>query len=245
MLLFLSLFIALGSNPTLAKNLPPAPKGHIFDEPRALNPLMKQTLDNLLEEQWQTGGGYIVLAIFQSLEREDPEKWTRELLNKWELGEKKVSNRVILALFWEEKEGALIAGTELDGLLNEDESDRIVSHFLLPEVGINQPDRALSLSVLEILRTLESPMVQSGRATQLIQDGGFTGEWTPVPSAMQSYGWAWVVLAGGLFSGLVLYLLVSAEAHFTAQGWYRPKISSYFILSKIRRSDYEGSHGSW
>lgn len=245
MLIFLSLFIALGSNPSYSKNLPPAPKGHIFDEPRALSPLMKQTLDNLLEEQWQTGGGFIVLAIFQSIEKEDPEKWTRELLNRWDLQEKKISNRIVLALYWEEKEGALAAGTELDGVLDSDESERIVSRFLLPEVGINQPDRALSLSVLEILKTLESSMVQSGRAAQLIHDGGFTGEWTPVPSSLQSYGWVWVVLVGGLFSGIVLYLLVSAEAHFTSQGWYRPKLSSYFILSKIRRSDFEGSHGSW
>jgi uncharacterized membrane protein YgcG len=206
---------------------------------------MKQALNNLLEEHWQSGGGYIVLAVFQTLEKEDLEKWTRDLLNRWELTEKKASNRAILALYWEEKEGTLVAGAGLEGVLNTDASERIVSYFLLPEVGAHLLDRALSLSALEILKILESPLVQSGRASQLILDGGFQGEWTPVPTALQSYGWVWVVMVGGIFSGLVLYLLVSAEAHFTAHGWYRPKLSSYFNFSKIRKSDYEGSHGSW
>ncbi len=245
--LLATLYMLLYSPLAEARNLPPPPKNHIFDEPRALSTPMRQALNSLLEEQEESGGGYIVLAIFQSLEKEDLSGWTQTLLRDWKLAESKSNRRVLLALYWEEKEAFLAAGTELEPILNQEVSHQIISKFLLPEIYAQHPDRAFSLATLEILKTLESALIQSGRAPQLIQQGGFKGEWEPVPGKLQTYGWVFILFLGLLLSGSVLYLLVSAEAHFTSQGWFRPKLTSYFELKFNRKSasSYGGTSGTW
>ncbi len=205
-----------------AKPNPPPPTHYVLDEPAVLNENARRAIESLLIEHDRLTGEQIIIAIFQSLDEEERVDFTTRVFSEWKIGQRGKDNGVLLALYWKERKARIEVGYGLEPLLTDARSKTVFSDFLIPELKNNDPARALSLSVLEILRVIESPLIPTGQAQKILRGGGFQGRMRPRPAPTALPGWiVWLVL-GSVICFIVFEQLTNREAHFTSGGWYRP-----------------------
>jgi uncharacterized protein len=228
MVLFRTLTIALvlfGASFASAdgpKPIPSPPYYYLLDEPHVLSQNALRAVETLLVEHDRVSGEQVLIAIFQSLGDEDMVDYTNRVFQQWKIGKRGKDNGVLLALFWNEHKARIEVGYGLEDVLTDAKSSGILSDILIPELKNSNPDRAISLSALEILRTLNSPLIQNGKAEQILKSGGFQGDWKPqeVYVPRSSGALIWLIL-GFIVLSIVLRAITGAEAHFTRSGWVR------------------------
>jgi uncharacterized protein len=205
-----------------AKPIPQAPYYYVLDEPHVLSQNALRSIETLLIEHDRVSGEQVLVAIFQTLGDEDLVDYTNRVFQQWKIGKRGKDNGVLLALFWNEHKVRIEVGYGLEGVLTDAKSSGIISDILVPELKNSNPDRGLSLAALEILRTLDSPLIQNGKAEQILKSGGFQGGWKPQEIYSPHTGGAavWLFL-GFIVLSLVLRAITGAEAHFTRSGWVR------------------------
>lgn len=203
-----------------ASAIPPAPEHYVLDEPGLLTTPQRNALSTLLIEHDQATGEQIFFAVFNTLGDSDLTVRTHEVFNAWNVGKRVGDNGALLALYIKENQARIEVGLGLDPQLPPNENQRLIREFLMPELRADQPYRALSLSALEILRDVESPLVTTGRARQILRAGGLEGHLVPVRVGVGTW-FVWVLL-GAVFFVFALNNLAAAEAHFTSTGWFRP-----------------------
>ncbi|OFZ56202.1 MAG: hypothetical protein A2428_09010 [Bdellovibrionales bacterium RIFOXYC1_FULL_54_43] len=208
-----------------AKAIPQAPYYYVLDEAKVLKADALQGLQTLLIEHDRATGEQFLIAIFESLESEELVQFTNQVFSTWKVGKRGKDNGVLLALYWKDRKARIEVGYGLEALLTDAKSKQILEQFLIPELKAGKPDRALQLAAFELLRTIESPLIQSGQAEQILRDGGFRGNWQPRRSIspVTRYGWIILVALGIILVLFVLNLVTAADAHFTSSGWYHPK----------------------
>ncbi|HLE01006.1 MAG TPA: TPM domain-containing protein [Bdellovibrionota bacterium] len=210
-----------------ARAIPQPPYYYVLDEAKVLTTDALQGLQTLLIEHDRATGEQFLIAIFESLESEELVQFTNRVFSTWKVGKRGKDNGILLALYWKDRKARIEVGYGLEALLTDAKSKQILEQFLIPELKAGKPDRALQLAAFELLRTIESPLIQSGQAEQILRDGGFRGNWQPRRnfSPVTRHGWiALVILGLGIILVLfVLNLVTAADAHFTSSGWYHPK----------------------
>jgi uncharacterized protein len=204
------------------KQIPPPPTYYVLDEPHLLDEQATRALQALLIEHDRTTGEQIVVAIFNSLEGEDLNDFTNRVFQKWEIGQREQDNGVLLAIFNQDHKARIEVGYGLEPQLTDAKSSRILRDYLIPGMKAGEPKEAITQSALQILQAIDSPLVQNGRAQQILRSGGVLRQ--EINSTQPIKG-GWIVW---LFLGLVLMIIVthiisSAEATFTSAGWYRPR----------------------
>jgi uncharacterized protein len=234
---------ALPTHAQAEKAIPTAPYYYVLDEPGVLNAQTTRAIQTLLIEHDRLTGEQVLVAVFKSLDGEDPVEFTNRVFSNWKIGQRGKDNGVLLAVYWQDHRARIEVGYGLEPTLTDAKSKAILSDILLPELKNNQPDRALSLSTLEILRTIGSPLIQDGKAERILRSGGFQGDFRTHSYAPVSGGnvgaWPWMGF-GLVFLILVINFFNSAEAHFSRAGLYRPSASEYY---RIRRR--AGGGGWW
>jgi uncharacterized protein len=142
------------------------------DEVGVLQPKTLRSLDLLFAAHERTAGDQIVFAVFQSLDGEDLVSWTNQVFQNWKIGKKGKDNGVLLALYWKDRQMRIEVGYGLEPILTDALSKRILEEDLIPELKRGQPDAALTQSALSILKVLNSPLIKSGEAVQILQQQG-------------------------------------------------------------------------
>lgn len=206
-----------------AKSIPNPPYYYVLDEPQILSPAITRSLQALLIEHDRTTSEQVVIAVFKSLENEDLVEFTNRVFTQWKIGQRGKNNGVLLALYWDDRKARIEVGYGLEPLLTDAKSKGVLEDFLIPELRAGSPDRALSLAALEILRILESPLIENGKAQEILRTGGLTGGWTPAPRNSSGGISGLGIFVGLLFLIFVLNSLLSPQAHYTSRGWYRPR----------------------
>jgi uncharacterized protein len=203
------------------KSIPPAPQYYVLDQPHLLNAQATRALQALLIEHDRVTGEQFVVAIFDSLDGEDLNDFTNRVFQAWQIGQSEKDNGVLLAIFNKEHQARIEVGYGLEPELTDAKSSRILRDYLVPGMKAGQPDEAVTQSALQILQALDSPLIQNGRAQQILRSGGVLR--TDIRSAPMQNGWiVWLVL-GLILMTIVSHIMSSAEAHFTRSGWYRPR----------------------
>jgi uncharacterized protein len=224
-LLILAFTLGLSwAGPSLAAEPPPAPATHVMDEPGILSPRAKQAVTALLVEHERVTSEQVIIAIFKSLNGEELVDFTNRTFAAWRIGKRGKDNGALLALYWEDRKARIEVGYGLEGNLTDARAKRVLEEFLFPELRAQDPSRGVSLAALEILDALESPLIQNGRALQILRDGGISGGLSArtFADAPPIRGW-WVwIIVGFLLLFMGFQFLTTAEAHFTRGGWYRP-----------------------
>lgn len=129
---FVGLLLLLGPpHSHAAKDIPPAPRQYILDEPRILEK-GREKIQALLVEEERTHGNQILVAIFESLEQEDLLDYTNRLFSAWKPGEKNKNNGVLLAVFMKEKKLRIEVGYGNEPYLTDAISKRIIEDEILP-----------------------------------------------------------------------------------------------------------------
>ncbi len=203
-------------------SLPAAPTQHISDEAHVLDSRTFSALDSLLEEHERSTSEQFVVGIFDSLGDGEVADRTNRIFSAWKIGKKGKDNGVFLALYLKEHKMRIEVGYGLEHLLTDAKSKTILSQVIAPELRGGKPGQALSLGVLEILKTIESPLSANGRALQILEGGGFRHSIRARPPQGHPLGGLVWVLVGFIVFGAVARSLSSREAHFTSKGWYRP-----------------------
>ncbi len=212
---------AAASWAALAKPIPPAPQYYVLDEPHLLDQQATRALQALLIEHDRTTGEQVVVAIFNSLDGEDLNDFTNRVFQKWEIGQRGKDNGVLLAVFNQDHKARIEVGYGLEPELTDAKSSRILRDYLIPGMKAGQPAEGITQSALQILQTIDSPLVQNGRAQKILRSGGMLR--TDVRSTPMKNGWIVWLFLGLILMFIVSHIMSSAEAHFTREGWYRPR----------------------
>jgi uncharacterized protein len=245
--------LAITSQTHAAQPLPPVPQYYLLDEASLLTTQQQKAIATILIEHDHATGQQLVVAIFKSVpNQEDANRHTRRVFEEWQIGKRGTDNGALLTLYAKEQKARLEAGYGLPAL-NETRASAVLGDFMAPELKAGHPYRAIALSVLEILRTIESPLIESGRAEQLLEQGGLDGNLRPVTHGFGTgpLGWFGFLALGILLSLFVLNNILAAEAHFTGEGWYRPNpwklLTPRALLDrrKTPRLAAGGTHGEW
>jgi uncharacterized protein len=219
------LFVAVLPSPTSAlaaeKPIPPAPQYYVLDEPHLLDAQATRALQALLIEHDRATGEQIVIAVFNSLDGEDLNDFTSRVFQNWEIGQRGKDNGVLLAIFNQDHKARIEVGYGLEALLTDAKSSRILKDYLVPGMKAGQPAEGITQSALQILETIDSPLIQNGRAVKILRSGGMLR--TDVRSAQMKNGWLVWLFLGFVLMIIVSHIMSSAEAHFTRAGWYRPR----------------------
>lgn len=207
------------------KQIPPPPTYYVLDEPHLLNQQATRALQALLIEHDRATGEQIVVAIFNSLDGEDLNDFTNRVFQKWEIGQREQDNGVLLAIFNQDHKARIEVGYGLEPKLTDVKSSRILRDYLIPGMKAGQPAEAVTQSALQILQTLESPLVQNGRAQQILRSGGVLRQNinSSQPLSVMKGGWIVWLFLGLVLMTIVSHIISSAEATFTRAGWYRPR----------------------
>jgi uncharacterized membrane protein YgcG len=197
---------------------------YVLDEPHILSSSMLSAVQTLLIEHEHATGQQMLIAIFERLNGQTPKDRTAQVFQTWAIGSRSKDEGVLLALYWKEREAWIEAGYGLEDQLTETRSQNILSGFLMPELQAGKPNRAIPLALYQVLAMIDSPLIANGLADKVLRgQGGFRGSWTEVSSAPLKYIWLGWLTLGLLFMGIVGYVLTSADAHFTRNGWFRPR----------------------
>jgi uncharacterized membrane protein YgcG len=216
---FALLFVLIGAAP-----VPPPTAGYVFDQTHTLSPDQLKALNSVLVEHDLAANEQIVFALFNSLEDGDGnlDARTREVFEAWPISQKGGGNGALLAIFLKEKKAAIRTGYGLNTRLNESETKTVIHDYLLPDLERGNTYRALGLSSLEMLRALESPLIDSGRARELLLPAGLDKNAMTLEARSGTHWFVWMLFGLGSFLAIVPQLLAK-EAHFTGGGWFRPR----------------------
>ncbi|MCM2322214.1 MAG: TPM domain-containing protein [Oligoflexia bacterium] len=221
-LLFALVAGAVSASPGHGREIPPPPRYYVLDEPGVLSPGIREGLQSLLVEHDHATGEQVLVAVFHELGSEDLVDWTNRVFSSWRIGQRGKDNGVLLALYWKDRLARIEVGYGLEPLLTDAKSKTVLSDFLIPELKAGNPDRALSLAALEILRVIESPLIASGQAQQTLRSGGFRGQWKAQEPRPEGSPVPWLII-GIIVLIVIVRTLTASEAHFTGSGWYRPR----------------------
>lgn len=237
--LLVSLAGAGWSGSAAATQLPNPPRYYVLDEPSVLSARTLSALQELLVRHDQVTGEQVVIAIFQNLGDEDVVDWTHRVFGHWGVGRRGKNNGVLLALYWKERKARIEVGYGLEPNLTDSRSKEILSDYLIPELKRGNPDKALTLAALEILRSLDSPLLVNGTAERILRSAPTVGSGREAPKT-GSFWWIWLVV-GLILASIALNILTAADAHFTGDGWYRPRPR---IRPRFRRGSWGAGWGS-
>lgn len=217
----LSLATALDSGVARAKDVPPSPSSYVLDEPHVLSSSTKKSVASLFAQHERLTGEQVVVAVFDSIEGEDLVDFSNRVFKTWKIGQRTKNNGILLALYWKEHLARIEVGYGLEPLLTDAKSKDVLEDFLIPELKNGQPDRAVSTASLEILRIIESPLIQDGKAQQILKNGGLKGplEAVKTPSGGKM---SFLLLIALVLLIFVVGRLMAPEAHYSGRGWYRP-----------------------
>ncbi len=212
-----------------AARLPAAPTYSVLDEPQVLSERARIALETLLVEHERITGQKIVVAIFKSLNGNDLNDWTNRVFAAWKVGQREEDDGALLAVYWQEQQARIEVGYGLEDDLTDAKAHDLLETYLTPELKAGHTaghlDRGVTRAVFQILQTIDSPLIESGRAEQIIRSGGVSA----LPRAELSdeiptrFGWVGWMVAGFFLLLFTLLRITSADAHFTGQGWYRPR----------------------
>jgi uncharacterized membrane protein YgcG len=111
-------------------------------------------------------------------------------------------------------------GLGLDPIFPAAKITDIRKRIFKPEWQAGKKSRALVLSFVEILRSLDSPLVSGDEVTEAYEHAGFTGSWVPaVPPGKSVMAWVYAVI-GLIIAAFVLVRIQIGEVHYTAAGWF-------------------------
>ncbi len=246
--IWIALFNFIGCKPEKMSPpdpIPERPNSYVFDELHILSPKMLRLLESLLIEHDHLTGEQCLIGIFKTLGNQSLEDRTHQIFLKWKIKKRDTGKGLLLAIYLEQKKTKLEAGLGLSSILTDSVSNAITSKIQVKKSNSLFYLGSLRECIFEILELLNSPVIQSGKTPIFLQEEDFPSaqiEWPPL-----------FLFFGAVLLLLTLFHLLSREAHFTKDSWFRPSlwksIKNRCILknhdSNHRANDRGGTVGQW
>jgi uncharacterized protein len=228
------------------------PAYYVLDQTHSLDQKSLESLEALVIEHDRLTGEQIMLVSLEGAPHPTPEAEARKIFDDWSVGKRGEDNGALVVVFPKSFESAIVVGTGLEASLPEAKIAEILHDQILPHLKEGQVGQAFAFSLLALFERLESPLIASNQATRILRSGGLLTKSQNADAMPLGTRYAlWVLAIGfGLVAfGFAFYLIVSAEALFSREGWFRPNPLSALLGSrkKSQQSDFKagGTHGSW
>lgn len=205
------------------------PLGGVRDEAKLLSLKTTKTIEKLIAEHQNLTQETILFSIWTGNPEGGLEAATRDTFHEWKRSTVKPTSVVLIGVDAKSGEFDIQVGIGLESILNRDEIERIRDRYFKPEYSQGAIDRPFYLSFLEVLKVLDSPLIQNGKAEAWIREAGFPGEFRPVEPTTHatSFWWVWIVL-GVIGLGGFFFVVFEKEAHYTAGGWAHVRRFPFF-----------------
>ncbi|MGE0617122.1 MAG: hypothetical protein AB7P04_15945, partial [Bacteriovoracia bacterium] len=203
-------------------------------------------------------GQRLMLAVFDQAEGGSPEDTARRYFDRSRqvdaglLVHGSKDQRILVALFWSEKEVVVETGLGLDALVSRDTLQGIADEQLAPRLKGGGVATGIIRTYLGILRAIESPLVPSQKAEQIFNAWSIEGAAAPAPV---SWTWLFVIFASsGLALAVIGVLISSVEWHVSHEGTIRISPVTRFLFDLRTRlagrktagpGDLGGSVADW
>jgi uncharacterized protein len=149
----------------LAKDFPPPPLDYVYDETKALSPEVVNFIYSKLSDLQIKTTSQVVVAVFKSLEGEDPVDYTNRLFKEWKIGQKGKDNGVLLALYLDERKMRIEVGYGLESYLTDAKSKDITSIYMVPYMKQKNVDLAVKTGIDKIAEVTESAFKEEATPT--------------------------------------------------------------------------------
>ena len=113
-------------------------------------------------------GEQFLIGIFKSLENQDLNEQTHRVFLSWKVGQRGQDNGVLLALYLARPKARIETGVGLASILTDSVAAEIASGIRIDQSN----DKSFAEAIYRILDVLGSPLIQSGKADQLLRSGG-------------------------------------------------------------------------
>jgi uncharacterized membrane protein YgcG len=244
-LLTVGLLSFLGVRDTAAaRSIPPPPLYYVLDEAAVLSPSVKHAVESLLVEHDHLTGQQIQVAVFKDAGGEKPALFAHQVFQEWKIGKRGRDEGVLFSFFMDSKTPQIEVGYGLEAQLSESESEKIIEDFILPDIRKGQIGHALASGAFHLLEVLNSPLIQSGKASELLGSDGITDVTQSFSQASSEWldrglpwkGWFFFLVLGSLMVGGLIVQFLAREAHFTASGWFRPYPWELLVPQKNKKN---------
>lgn len=226
--------------------LPNAPTYYVFDNSKIISDKARRALEALVIEHDRLTGEQFMIAIFPSEDGQNSKEISEQVFSHWKIGKRGQNNGILLSLFSPSQEVHITLGYGLENVLTPDKTKEIVHDTIDPKLQDKQIDEALVLGTYQILDLLQSPLVQSGKADEIIKSLKFN-EPSALSEEIPSSSISILLFVGSIALMLVtLHEILAREAHFTRSGWFRPSVFRSLTQFHKKPSNISGGiSGSW
>lgn len=119
-----ALLLALTPSAWAAKPLPPSPPSYIHNE-GVIDPGTEERISRRLRRIEETTGHQFAVALFQSLDNENLERYSNALFKAWGIGSKKNNDGLLFCLFLNERRWRVEVGYGLESVITDLEAAEI------------------------------------------------------------------------------------------------------------------------
>ncbi len=229
-------------------NAPEAPSYFVHDGAKSFTPIFTKALQRVIAEHARLQGETIFIATFPDHDQAQLEDLSRRVFMKWTETLGGISDSILLSFSPNQKTGRIEVGVKSEPFLSDTRAKQIIDEFYIPEVTAGHVDRAVALTLIQVLESIESPVTKSGEAQRHLRAGGVKGEWIPVKLEAQK-GYGFFIFLGIVLIAIVTLKVLSVEAHYTSVGWARIPPWKIRIPKKKKATQGlisgGGVYGSW
>ena len=160
----LGLVLLLAMSALAQRPIPPAPQSFVYDEVDWLNRSEEQRLSQRLLQYERDTSNQIVVALFRSLEGEALGDFSQRVAEAWRVGQEGRDNGVLLAVYAEDRQVAIVVGYGLEPVITDLIAAQILDETLRPALRAGRYAAGIDAAVVDLAAAAAGEFQGSGRA---------------------------------------------------------------------------------
>jgi uncharacterized protein len=133
----------------------PVLKQHVTDLTNTLNPSQITELEKKLNEFEQRKGSQIAVLIISSTQPEAIEQYSLRVVEKWQLGRKKIDDGILLLVAKDDRRMRIEVGYGLEGAVNDVTAKRIIAEKITPFFKEGQFYEGINAGVDQLIKVID------------------------------------------------------------------------------------------
>ncbi|MEO7987962.1 MAG: TPM domain-containing protein [Chryseolinea sp.] len=169
---FLIFFLAITITAQAQVALPEHGGQWVHDQANVLSASTKSEIESILKAERDSTSNQIAVLIVPSLEGESMEDFSLRVAEKWQIGQKKKDNGVLMLISINDKKMRIETGYGLEGVLTDALSSRINRNEMAPYFRQGDFDTGVRVGVMAVIQAIkgeyvnDEPVVQTRRRSK-------------------------------------------------------------------------------
>jgi uncharacterized protein len=156
---FLIFFLAITLTAHAQVALPEHGGQWVHDQANVLSASTKAEIESILKAERDSTSNQIAVLIVPSLEGESMEDFSLRVAEKWQIGQKKKDNGVLMLISIDDKKMRIETGYGLEGVLTDALSSRINRNEMAPYFRQRDFDTGVKVGVMAVIQAIKGEYV--------------------------------------------------------------------------------------